>query len=104
MIASVTLNRGGLHLGRDLSERYFTGLETVILLRREDDLMILPVRHAAAGGYLLKHRNSAGDRVVDALDFFRAHGLGEEMARELQVVWSDRNAGLVAANTFHKQI
>ena len=39
--------------------------------------MILPVRHAAAGGYVLKLRNSAGDRVVHAPDFFREHHIDE---------------------------
>ena len=49
-----------------------------------DDLLILPVRHAAAGGYLLKLRNGAGDRVVNAPDFFREHGLDDEVAARIR--------------------
>ncbi len=65
----------------DVYDRYFTGLETVILLRRGQDLCILPVKHAAAGGYLLKLRNKVGDRVVHAPDFFREHGIDENDQR-----------------------
>ena len=99
-LAAVSLKRGGLYLSREVYERYFAGLETVILLRLDRDLCILPVRHAAAGGYLLKLRNSAGDRVVHAPDFFRKCGVGENVARELAVVWSSERGALVAADTF----
>jgi len=102
--ASVSLRHGGLYLGRDVFDRYFAGLEAVILLRRDNDLLILPVRHAAAGGYLLKRRNAAGDRVVNAPDFFREHGLGDEVELDLAVDWSTRSAGLVAADAFRLQI
>ncbi len=40
-------------------------------------MLVLPVRYAASGGYVLKIRNAAGDRVVDAGDFFRDHGLDD---------------------------
>jgi len=98
--AAVSLKRGGLYLSREVYERYFAGLETVILLRRDRDLCILPVRRAAAGGYLLKLRNSAGDRVVHAPDFFREYGVDENVALELAVVWSSERGALVAADTF----
>jgi hypothetical protein len=87
-------------LSRDLYVRYFPGLESVVLLRRGDDLVVLPVRHAASGGYLLKRRNGAGDRVVNAPDFFREQGLGEEIERELPVAWSTKIAGLLANGFF----
>ena len=38
------------------------------------------------GGYLLKFRNRAGDRVVHAPDFFREHGIDENIGLELSVV------------------
>jgi hydrogenase maturation protease len=96
--STITLRRGSLHIGRDLYERYFAGLESVILLSRGEDLLILPVRHAASGGYLLKVRNSRGDRVVVAADFLRDHGFdvdGEEAA--FAVSWSTESAGLVGS-------
>ncbi len=104
MTGTVTLKRGGLYLGRDLHDRYFPGLETIILLRRGDDLLILPVLHAAAGGYLLKRRNGIGDRVVTAPDFFRANGIEDTVERDLPVAWSAESAGLRVIGAFHLQI
>jgi hypothetical protein len=98
--SAVGLERGALYLSCEVCERYFAGLETVILLRRDSDLCILPVKHAAAGGYLLKRRNKAGDRVVYAPDFFREHGVDDAVALELSVVWSTERSALVAADAF----
>lgn len=96
----IQVRRGGLYLSRELCERYFAGLETVILLRRDVHLLILPVRHAAAGGYLLKRRNSAGDRVVLAPDFFREHGLDDLVEREFAVCWDPDQAALILKHAF----
>lgn len=98
--ATVTVKRGSLYLAREIYDRYFPGLETVILLRRDDDLLILPVRHAAAGGYLLKLRNGVGDRVVSAPDFFREHGIDEAAELCLPVEWSNERAALCASCVF----
>jgi hypothetical protein len=87
-------------LSCEVYDRYFAGLETVILLCRDGDLCILPVKHAAAGGYLLKLRNKAGDRVVYAPDFFREQGVDDGTALELSVVWSTERGALVAADAF----
>ena len=94
------IRRGGLYLSREICDRYFAGLETVILLRRERDLLVMSVRHAAAGGYLLKRRNGAGDRLVFAPDFFREHGLGDEERREIPLGWEAGLAALVAKDFF----
>ena len=56
--AIVRLKRGSLYFSREVYDRYFPRLETIILLRRSDDLVILPVRHAAAGGCILALRPS----------------------------------------------
>ncbi len=96
----IAIRRGSLYLGRALYERYFAGLETVVLLRRDDDLVILPVRFAAAGGYLLKRRNGAGDRVVTAADFFRSNGIEDHEEHHLAGSWSTDHAGLVVAGLF----
>lgn len=100
MSASIALRAGGLYLPRDVCDRYFAGLETVVLLRDGDDLKILPVRHAAAGGYILKRRNLAGDRVVYAADFFRAQGVPDDSDLELDIVWSSENGALIAKSPF----
>ena len=97
---TVTVKRGSLYLDRAVYDRYFPGLEAVVLIRRDDDLLILPVRHAASGGYLLKLRNGAGDRVATAPDFFREHGFAEAEEHCLPVVWSSEKAALLAAGAF----
>lgn len=96
----IILRRGGVYLTAALCRRYFHGLDSVILMRRGADLVIMPVRHAASGGYLLKLRNAAGDRVINAPDFLRSHGLNEGAEAELDAVWSRELAGLVAQNAF----
>lgn len=96
----LTLRRGGLYLPRQVCDRYFDGLETVVLLRQGDDLSILPVRHAAAGGYILKRRNLAGDRVVYAADFFRAAGLSDDVDCELETAWSSERGALIVKSAF----
>jgi len=98
--ATLTLKRGSLYLSCAIYDRYFAGLETIVLIRRDHDLLVLPVRHAAAGGYLLKLRNGAGDRVVNAPDFFREHGLDDEAQREFVVAWDSQRAALVARDAF----
>ena len=101
--AIVTVKRGSLYLSRELCDRYFHNLEGIVLLRRDADLMILPVRHAAAGGYFIKVCNAAGDRVVTAPDFFRDHGLGDEVERQAPVTWETARAALVAIGAFDLQ-
>jgi hypothetical protein len=98
--STITLKRGSLYFGSEVHNRFFSGLEAIILLRRGDDLAILPVRHAAAGGYVLKRRNSAGDRIVHAPDFFREHGIDDQVERELAVSWSTAASELTAEGVF----
>ncbi len=100
MPCTLTVKEGALYISSDVYSQFFAGLESVILLRREDDLYVLPVRHAGAGGYLLKIRNSVGDRVVNAPDFFREQGLSDLSSCELSAAWSDRHGALVAVNAF----
>lgn len=99
-VSFVRVARGALYLSQETYDRYFAGLEAVILLRRADDLWIMPVRHAAAGGYLLKLRNSQGDRVVHAPDFLREQGVDESVASQLSVAWSQEAGALIAAGAF----
>jgi hypothetical protein len=95
----VSIRRGALYLQHDVCDLYFAAIDGVVLLRREADLFILPVRHAAAGGYLLKRRNAAGDRVVHAPDFFMEQGLrDEELSRMGQ--WDQAHAALIVPGLF----
>jgi hydrogenase maturation protease len=97
---SVVVTRGSVYLTHAICESYFANLEAVTLLRRDSDLLIMPVRHAAAGGYLLKLRNGAGDRVVNAGDFFRLNGVDDAVERRLPAFWSTERAGLVVEHAF----
>jgi hypothetical protein len=103
MSASLAVRRGGLYLARELYERYFGGREAVILLRRDDDLLVLPVHHAGAGGYLLQVRNANGDRVVHAADFLRTHGIDDDAELQLAASWNSAAAGLLAPGAFRTQ-
>lgn len=97
---TVALKSGRLYVTRALYDRYFAGLASVILLRRDADLMIMPVRHAAAGGYVMKVRTAAGDRVVEAMDFFRDNGSDQPFERILPVAWDPKAAALAAQGIF----
>ena len=97
---TIVLRRGSLYLSAETCARYFSGLASVILLRRHDELWIMPVHHAAGGGYLLKIRNAAGDRVINATDFFQEHGVNDDEERQLVVAWCSEFAGLRAPAVF----
>jgi hypothetical protein len=96
----LSMRRGSLYLGRHTYERYFASLEGIVLLREHEDLTVMPVRLAGAGGYLVKVRNAAGDRVVDAADFFRTEGVLDDATFEVDSEWDDARGALVAARVF----
>ncbi len=99
-ICVVTVRRGALHFTREIYERFFSTLDNVILLRDGSDLMVLPVRHQASGGYVIKLRTRAGDRIVTAADFFRDNGIEDSIEMTLPATWSDERAALVVRNAF----
>ena len=45
---AIRIRRGALYLSREVCDRYFAGVDAVILLRRDADLLVLPVRLLAA--------------------------------------------------------
>jgi hypothetical protein len=101
--APVSFRGGRLYLSADACARHFPGSQSVALLRRDGDLLVLPVRQAAAGGYILKQRNGAGDRVVDAPDFFRGEGVADTLVWCEAADWSEADAALALLNFFvHK--
>jgi hypothetical protein len=103
MTSDILVKRGSLYVSRELYERFFPGLETVVLMRCDDDLLILPVRSAVAGGYMLKRRNSVGDRVVHAAEFLRENGIDDLREVKLVVVWSDARGALESKAAFKLQ-
>jgi hypothetical protein len=95
MTAHVGIRNGAIYLSSAVVDTYFRDIDSVIALIRDGELHILPVRQMASGGYLLKHRNAAGDRVAIAPDVFQAHGLGGLTAEELEASWSRELGALV---------
>ncbi|WOJ90680.1 hypothetical protein RZS28_05145 [Methylocapsa polymorpha] len=72
----------------------------VALLREGDDLWILPIFSAEAGGFLVKQVNARGDRAIHAADLFRLNGVDENRDIRLDAAWSDARAGFLASAFF----
>jgi hypothetical protein len=90
----IHFSQGRLYIAREAYDRYLPGTSTVILLRNEDDLLVLPVSSAVAGGYIMKIRNAAGDRVVNGADFFRDQGIGDDQHWQGVSDWCQSYAGI----------
>ena len=96
----VILRRGSLCFSRGDSDRFLSGVEAVVLLRDGEDLLILPVLHAHAGGYLLKQTNLKGDRAAHVAGFLRDQGVPDEMEGARTAGWSEERGALVIARLF----
>jgi hydrogenase maturation protease len=95
-LIGVNVASGNLYLSREICARYFARVEAVALLARQDEVLILPLSGASAGGLLLKQRNARGDRVIHAQEFFRRHDLPEQdELRAVSGCWSPAAAALV---------
>jgi len=103
MTPAITVRRGDLYLSSEIYESYFAGLTGVVLQRRGVDLLMLPVRHPPSGGYLLKHRNARGDRVVSAGDFFRAQEIENHTEIQAPIRRDTSEAGLLLGNIFGQE-
>jgi hypothetical protein len=92
------LRRGTLRLPAALAQRRFAGCGGVVLLPRDERLLVLPV--TGTGGYLLKVVSAQGERGIFAADVFRALGADEAVlegtaSATLQARWSEDEAALV---------
>jgi hypothetical protein len=96
----VTVRRGALHFSRETYERFFNSLDNVVLLRDGANLVVLPVRHQASGGYVIKVRTGAGDRAVMAADFFRDNGIEDAVEMSLPAAWNEERAALIVSGAF----
>ena len=96
MTLTIDVVRGSVRLPAALVDTYFPGVDAVAVLIDDAMLRILPIRHVAAGGCLLKRCNLAGDCVAAAFDAFESRGLGGWERAGLPVRWSSRDAALVA--------
>jgi hypothetical protein len=100
---AITLKRGSLCFTRDDHQRFLAGVDSVVLLREGDALVILPVTQIEAGGLLLKQRNLQGDRVAHAAGFLRDNGLDDDGERVVTAEWSAERAGLLVAGLFSQK-
>ena len=95
-LASAGVSAGNLHLSAEACERYLPGIESIALLSRDAQVLIVPLTRDSCGVLLLKVRNARGDRVIHAQEFFRIHGYAEEFAaHRVAMRWDDSAAALV---------
>nr|WP_255216518.1 hydrogenase maturation protease [Pseudenhygromyxa sp. WMMC2535] len=91
---SVGLRRGSLRISAEVYAAYFEAREAALFMVRDDRLHLIPVE-PMSGGVLLKQRTAAGDRVVDASEFLRAHGWDAEGEHSCPAQWSSELGALV---------
>jgi hypothetical protein len=94
------LHRDHLYIDAAAYNSHMRGLTTVALLRDGDDLHVIPLIGAEAGGYLIKQINARGDRAIHAADFFRLNGVDDacEILREGE--WSAATGSFVLSRLF----
>ncbi|GAW34861.1 hypothetical protein RA2_01914 [Roseovarius sp. A-2] len=92
----IAVREGAIYLPRAVVDTYFSGIDAVIVLIEEGELMVIPVHQATAGGCLLKIRNAAGDRVVQARDVFQDRDLLGFATEALAVGWQADKGALCA--------
>jgi hypothetical protein len=94
----ISVGRGNFYLPREICDTCLPNVAAVALLWRDGEVLIVPLSQQSAGGLLLKQRNSHGDRVIHAQEFFRSHNLLEEFAlKSMPVRWSKDSAALVVS-------
>ena len=97
---SIALRRGSIYLSAETYQKYFAGLDAVVLLERDTHLYIMPVRNTSGGGYLLKLKDSEGSRIINAMDFFRDRGKDSFDKVTVDVFWDQDMSALKATGFF----
>lgn len=87
------LKNGNLYLDSELYETYFSTINSVVLIKKGDTFLLMPVQQAG-GGLLFKIKNTKGDRIVHAIEFFQQNGIEAEEEKVLDVEWSAELAAL----------
>lgn len=80
---------GYMRLSKEDAERFFPE-DTLVALRRDGQLYLLPTRGAAAGGLMLKRRNARGDRSLLVNELFQF----QVPAGVFLATWDEQIAGL----------
>jgi hydrogenase maturation protease len=100
---TVSVRNGNLYIGHEVCQKFFPGIETIALLKREPGFLVMPVFSQSSGGRLLKLRNSKGDRVVTATDFLHDLGINYEQEQSFKATWESESAALVVDLTNAKK-
>lgn len=95
-MSTIAVRDGAIYLPCAVVDTYFRGIDAVIVLIQQHELMVMPVHQATAGGCLLKVRNAAGDRVVQARDVFQDQDLLDFATDNLTVAWHADKGALCA--------
>jgi len=92
----ISVARGNFYLSREICDAFLPGVQSVALLVRDDEVMIVPLVGQSAGGLLLKQRNARGDRVIHAQELFRDKNLPETFElQSMSAHWNADKAALV---------
>ncbi|MDR3740362.1 MAG: hypothetical protein P4L40_15215 [Terracidiphilus sp.] len=83
---------GYLYLPGDVARRFFPG-DTLVIMPKGRELLLLPTRGPAAAGLLLKQHNSAGDRSVLAA----SHLPADVVHGRWPCFWDERSGALRVA-------
>ena len=78
-----------MRISREDAEHFFPD-DVLVCLWRDDSLVLLPTRGAAAGGLMLKQRNANGDRSVLISEVFAF----QIPAGSFDAAWDDAIGGL----------
>lgn len=85
--------RGMVRIPFETYQKLFGERDAALLMVRDGTLIVIPV-DPMAGGILLKQRNANGDRVVDASEFLRAHGLDAVGEHRCEATWNSNLGGM----------
>ena len=91
---SVRIGDNNIYLSTQIHQTFFLNLETVILLKEVESIVIMPIQGSLYGGLMLKIINSKGDRVINAHDFFE-HNQFSHLNGEYSVSWDKDKMGLL---------
>jgi hypothetical protein len=101
-VLPVRIFRDHLYIGAAAFDAHLRNIRSVALLRQKNDLLILPIASAEAGGFFVKQVNANGDRAIHAADFFRLNGIDEMSEHHVEAVWSSSFAGFSVCGFFMK--
>ncbi len=90
----LTIKNGNIYLNSSIYETYFSSVKAVVLLKREEGVLLMPVQNAS-GGLLLKIINAKGDRIVHASEFFMFNDIESQNEQTIDAHWKSDMAALL---------